>query len=123
MNRVIKFRAWDCDNEVMSLTGLNFNNLTDLRDQLDSFESYFGESYFETNPEYLMQFTGLKDKNGVDVFEGDILIIGDNIDTIEVKDVTRLNHIREYTDRSIYIEVIGNIHQNPELIESLNLKP
>lgn len=86
----------------------------------------------------LMQFTGLKDKNGVEIFEGDIVIypnpkikriveFGNDI-PIEVDEYTQKItgfYLREigsigsqlYSLTGDTFEVIGNIYENPELIE------
>ena len=86
----------------------------------------------------LMQFTGLKDKNGTEIYEGDIIIIG----CYHLRAVIEYEHCgfvmhhvkgskrRKYCANSrcepiflncnISVEVIGNIHQNPELMEQNN---
>ena len=72
----------------------------------------------------LMQYTGLKDKNGVEIYEGDII----------KNPLYDVNYVVEYYEDGFVgwgkdrrdgcylitdedIEVIGNIHENPELIE------
>jgi len=85
----------------------------------------------------LMQCTGLKDKNDVDIYEGDIIIDHDlGVDKYVVKigsyynEADGLSHYGVYNDcigkpcRTCYMgtedtwgyEVIGNIYENPELL-------
>lgn len=80
----------------------------------------------------LMQYTGLKDKNGVEIYEGDI--IKHNLWKIPVKvfweyggfmaqSVTGELGKKSYTDGTLYdmqlpkCRVIGNIYENPELLK------
>ena len=78
----------------------------------------------EVYPETVGEYTGLTDKNGKRVFEGDILSDGD--DTYKVvfdEGVFQIDNSHYITGLyvAIYIEkideVIGNIHDNPELLE------
>lgn len=77
----------------------------------------------------LLQFTGLKDENGREIWEGDILKAIDVLLTVWYNDATASFDVLHYGDptgdtESLYsqieaeipLEVIGNIHQNPELI-------
>ena len=82
-----------------------------------------GGTAFEVIPESISQFTGLTDKNGKKIFEGDIVkcISSDFVgrpktDTITVNDMTDYNTL-VYLNCSNEIEVIGNIHDNPELLK------
>lgn len=84
--------------------------------------------FFHWGDRPLMQFTGLKGNNGKEIYEGDIVMLGTTSGSL-VGDVywnddhgwQVRNDIRRSLAISIgaydeHVEVIGNIHENPELL-------
>lgn len=135
--REIRFRAWDTEENKMIY-------MQDYKPQ-SFFEDLFARENGKKNlfPRYTMQFTGLHDKNGKEIYEGDIANV-----TYAIPNKYPAHHylyeqgMMDYTERAVLkwdnfqaryyfelenslfeddwknleVEVIGNLYEHPELL-------
>ncbi len=110
--RKIKFRAWDKKSRRMVST----NNL--MVDATGLLLWQFGYNYPTPLPEEEweeMQFTGLRDKHGTEIYEGDVVYVaGQGNMVIEFPFLDLYDAMPEGDIGGI----IGNVHENPELLEA-----
>ena len=132
--REIKFRAWDFVNKIM--------NEDIFIDGAGNAYDYASTTYNTPNTEIqrcefpVMQYTGLKDRNGVEIYEGDILEMAEQslLRFEVVYDAGHMAFMRNWIDKRVpatrckgemehlsantdFLEVIGNGYENPELLK------
>jgi len=130
MSRIFKFRVW-CERFKM------FHDINGI----DDWEFFIANSdypQYDKFPENMEQYTNIDDKNGTPIYEGDILqVAGLGVLFVHLQQgqagQSRNDNVLQYTLASnidnpekgalwnlwssYEVEVIGNIHQNPELLE------
>ena len=128
--REIKFRVWDTANKVMGIV-----NCYDF-DEDKVFYTSEGLKYSQVSGHFILeQFTGLKDKNGKEIYEGDKLHIWSNFykkDMLYAEvfwNMTKAgfdikepngrynNWLGNLHKKGWFCEIIGNVHDNPELLK------
>src|SRR5699024_2180475 len=131
--REIKFRAWEPDTKFMSnQVRITWNRFGSNEIWVESTDAF---GWIDVDIKYLMQSTGLKDKNGVEIFEGDIVAVEnhpfqktkDSVAGIDIEgnyeigwndyDMTWCAGDLLLARLKPYVTVKGNIYENPELLE------
>ena len=120
MSRIIKFRAWNKPTKQMYHWGF-FH---------DVFRKGAADSRnFEPEHNEFMQFTGLLDRHGKEIYEGDVIFFVDNEGKkiIEFKDgeftinkgMASMRDVISIDEKNngVNIEIIGNIYENPDLLD------
>ena len=118
--REIKFRAWDKTNKKMY-----------KHEEIYIWDRFMKDDMsFQYAP--LMQYTGLKDRNGKEIYEGDIVEYDDfSMGIYLTREQPKIRSEVRYNDRTCgfkitgkffgfkgeKVEVVGNIYENPELLE------
>ena len=128
MNREIKFKVWDLYRcKMKNLKTISFE-FTNTKDSLITANSDNGEVTDIGSRFILMQYTGKKDKNGKEIYEGDIIekhfekyeVLFHNCEWVFTK-------LKDYYKEQFYklnffddenFEIVGNIYENPEFTQS-----
>ncbi|MBD3198008.1 MAG: hypothetical protein GF317_23360 [Candidatus Lokiarchaeota archaeon] len=121
MVREIKFKVWD----------YNHNKFVTNKDSVIDIMLDYDTGLLRTIARYkLLQYIGLKDKNGNEIYEGDV--IKDNVGRIwlidfyeenssfifrYIKDLSQYQYIDRFLSFQLPLEIIGNKFCNPELLE------
>ncbi len=124
--RELMFRAWDTVKNKWIDGGYGFHILGEAMLIGGLFQDYRLE---DLNNIVIEQYTGLKDKNGKEIYEGDIIGWEDS----DESGIIKLQEIVEFQQGAYQtmscqwgiseFEVIGDIHENPEMLKETSNEP
>ena len=135
MSREIKFRAWlKEENKMVNVETIDFSEKSiQYLEKNEIIDAYLLRTTFLEDIE-LMQYTGQKDKNGKEIYEGDILKYNfpydgrlKHVSPVKFLETEASFGIKDRYENEIplyriaannYFEVIGNIYENEELLKS-----
>ena len=133
MSREIKFRAWlKEDKKMENVKTMDFTDKTIRCLKKNEFINAYLLRRVSFDDVELMQYTGVKDKNDKEIYEGDILFFRDeNTKYVVVWQDTafiiKSIEIRKYSEKMCWLddteiccEIVGNIYENKNLLEENN---
>ena len=114
MDRIIKFRIWDLhDKKMLYVDGIFNEHPGHSNSIMPQYDLCWKDHEIQ-----IMQYTGIKDKNGIEIYEDDIFIDENTINGAElviwnffIYDIIELG----YTENQL--KIIGNVYENPELLK------
>ncbi len=120
--REIKFKAFDKKYDcIVDVVEISFETNTILIEYIDEHDGDIVQEWRDFKDIELMQFTGIEDKNGVEIHEGDIVKLKYVSYPLEVKYNVALAQFQmgdEHRFTALQdVEVIGNIYENKELLQ------
>ena len=132
---LFKFRAWHINKQIMcEVIRIDFEQgIITLDLETDDDEYYWMETDWNFSDVEIMQYTGCRDKNGIEIYEGDVIkdkydkiwlvqyYVGAFVITNKIPDsdgqTSTYSHFSNLSNHHFYFEVIGSMWNNPELLE------
>ena len=108
-SRLFKFRAWDCKEMLQDIVPMNNYAIT----RVQGLENTTAYCYYVPIEE-IMQFTGLKDRNDVEIYEGDIVEMWGTKQVVKWENYDNYQGFDIETDDNDIV-VLGNIYENKNI--------